>query len=74
MQSWHIPHTEEYVEFTARDISVAGPLKDPVRQVFSEHMENAGTTVGWCIWYMIAYAQPSSVSNASLPGECSPTR
>lgn len=62
------------MEFTARDISVAGPLKDLVRLVFSEFVGNAETIVGWVIWCMIACVQPSLVSNASLPGECSPNQ
>ncbi|RMC16454.1 hypothetical protein DUI87_06784 [Hirundo rustica rustica] len=31
MKPWHMDHTEEHVEFAARGISVADPLRNPVR-------------------------------------------
>lgn len=38
-------------------------------------MGHAGTAAGWCIWYMVASAQPSlNISNSSLWDECSPMR
>lgn len=34
MKSWHMAHSEERVEFAVRGISVAGPLRNPVRLLF----------------------------------------